>query len=332
MARDPGSVWKPLPEAGAPDGYTKTQMIYHSTGTRGSAAGNWAYFSRGDVLVESTFVVGYSAADPTLQIMDSTDRADANGRANQRGISVETVGTGDEPFTDWQVQELIRLGRWARKVHGILPRIIPSEPEGGFGWHVMFGAPGPWTSSRGKVCPGAVRIQQLKTVIFPAIFAGVFPEEDELSAADVKAITDYIERGVVTRLHHMAARLSGECVIYKLAGADNHVAANLGAWVPLPASAPAAYARLLVARGYARQIVEVPANEFGYLRQVSLAPQSGQVDTGKVVEALLAAIPPAQAEAAAERAEADLAAQAKAFADEWDRRARDGDPATGPVT
>jgi hypothetical protein len=182
MARDPGSTWKPLPEAGAPDGYTKTQMIYHSTGTRGSAAGNWNYFARGDVQVESTFIVGYSPSDPTLQIMDSTDRADANGRANQRGISVETVGTGDEPFTDWQVTELIRLGRWARETHGILPRIIPAEPEAGFGWHVMFGAPGPWTSVPGKVCPGGRRIGQLKTVIFPAVFAGAAPQEDFMAA------------------------------------------------------------------------------------------------------------------------------------------------------
>jgi hypothetical protein len=187
MARDPGSLWRPLPEAGAPDGYTKTQMIYHSTGTRGSAAGNWAYFARGDVLVESTFIVGYGPSDPTLQVMDSTDRADANGRANQRGISVETVGTGDEPFTDWQVRELIRLGRWARETHGILPRIIPSEPEGGFGWHVMFGAPGPWTSVPGKVCPGGRRIGQLKTVIFPAVFAGAAPQEDPFMAALTEA-------------------------------------------------------------------------------------------------------------------------------------------------
>ena len=171
MARDPGSRWSPLPEAGAPDGLAKTQMIFHSTGTMASAAANFRYFSRGDVVVESTFIVGLTPADPTLQIMDSTDRADANGSANGRGISVEVVGDGVGGYTDWQISELIRIGRWARQVHGILPRIIPSETSGGFGWHVMFGAPGPWTSVRGKVCPGNLRIRQLHERVFPGIFA-----------------------------------------------------------------------------------------------------------------------------------------------------------------
>lgn len=182
--RDPGSVWAPLPEAGAPDGYVKTQFIVHSTGSTSTARQiRDNYFAREDVVVESTFIVGKSAADPTLQIMDSSDNADANVAANQRGISVETVGTGNEPFTDWQVQELIRLGRWAAARHPIEKRIIPREPDSGFGWHVMFGAPGPWTTVRGKVCPGDLRIQQLKSTIFPAIF-----QEDDLTDTQAKQL------------------------------------------------------------------------------------------------------------------------------------------------
>lgn len=184
MARDPGSLWKPLPEAGAPDGHIKTQFIYHSTGTMASAAANWNFFNRGDVVVESTFIVGWGPEDPTLQIMDSTDHADANGSANRRGISVEVVGDGVGPYNDWQIRECIRLGRWARETHGISLRIIPSESEGGYGWHVMFGAPGPWTSVRGKVCPGGRRIQQLKDTIYPAIFTGSPMEEDDMPSLD----------------------------------------------------------------------------------------------------------------------------------------------------
>lgn len=182
MARDPGSIWAPLPEAGLPDGLAKSQFVVHSTGTRASAAANRRYFARGDVPVESTFIVGLAPADPTLQVMDSTDRADANGSANGRGISVEVVGLASDPFTDWQISELIRLGRWAREAHALSPRVIPSEAAGGYGWHVMFGAPGPWTSARGKECPGPVRIQQLHERVFPAIF------EEGLSMADVHAI------------------------------------------------------------------------------------------------------------------------------------------------
>lgn len=179
MARDPGSVWRPLPEAGAPDGLAKSQFIVHSTGSLASAAANRNYFARADVAVESTFIVGLGPSDPTLQLMDSTDRADANGSANGRGISVEVVGDGIDGYTDWQRAELIRLGRWARQAHGIPARIIPSESAGGFGWHVMFGAPGPWTTVRGKVCPGGLRIQQLKNDIFPAIFAGTAAQQED---------------------------------------------------------------------------------------------------------------------------------------------------------
>jgi len=187
MARDPGSRWAALPEAGAPDGHTKTQFIVHSTGTRASAAANRNYFARGDVVVESTFIVGLSPADPTLQVMDSTDVADANGSANKRAISVETVGEAGDPFNEWQISELIRLGRWAAATHPIAKRVIPSETASGFGWHVMFGAPGPWTSVRGKECPGPKRIQQLKTTVFPAIFANptaVQAQEDDMPSVD----------------------------------------------------------------------------------------------------------------------------------------------------
>ena len=123
--------------------------------------------------------------------MDSTDNADANISSNQRAISVEVVGTGDEPFTEWQVAEIIRLGRWAAAHHPIERRICPSATASGFGWHVMFGAPGPWTTVRGKVCPGSYRIGQLRSRIFPAIFD---PQEDELPSVEdvVKGVMGYV--------------------------------------------------------------------------------------------------------------------------------------------
>lgn len=192
MARDPGSVWKPLVEAGAPDGHNKTQLIVHSTGTLASAANNWKYFQNANVVVESTFIIGLTSADPTLQIMDSTDRADANGSANNRAISIEVVGDGVGAYTPWQIQELIRIGKWAAATHPIEKRIIPSEAASGFGWHVMFGAPGPWTSVRGKVCPGNARIKQLKEVVFPAIFAP--------GAAHVSS--DYPVRGAIATAYN----------------------------------------------------------------------------------------------------------------------------------
>lgn len=174
MARDPGSLWVPLPEAGRPDGLTKNKFIVHSTGDNASAAAIRRYFERGDVVVESTFIVGWSPDDPTLQIMDSSDNADANAAANDEGISVEVVGDGRSGYNAWQRAELIRLGLWAKSAHPqIRPQIIPSaaQASAGYGWHIMFGAPGPWTRYA-KICPGPFRIAELKADIFPAIFRG----------------------------------------------------------------------------------------------------------------------------------------------------------------
>ncbi|SFL08873.1 peptidoglycan recognition protein family protein [Geodermatophilus ruber] len=199
MARDPGSTWRPLPEAGPPDGHAKTQMIYHSTGSLAPASAIGNYFAQENVAVESTFIVGWGPHDPTLQIMDSTDRADANGSANQRAISVEVVGDGIGPYNEWQIAECVRLGRWARREHAIPPRVIPSEPAGGFGWHVMFGAPGPWTSVRGKICPGPRRIQQLQDTVFPAVFAGTpAPEEDDLTPQQAAQL-DFVFKRIAGR-------------------------------------------------------------------------------------------------------------------------------------
>lgn len=41
MARDPDSTWKPLPEAGAPDGKTKTQVIVRARAPMRTAMRPW---------------------------------------------------------------------------------------------------------------------------------------------------------------------------------------------------------------------------------------------------------------------------------------------------
>lgn len=174
MARDPGSLWSPLAENGQQGDFPKDKFIVHSTGDRGSALAIYNYFNRANIVVESTFVVGLGPEDPTRQLMDSSQLADANMAANKSGISVEVVGTGDDDYTDWQVQEVIRLGTWARGAHAIPPQIIPAPTGAGFGWHVMFGAPGPWTD-RAKVCPGNLRIQRLQEHVFPEIFGHTVP-------------------------------------------------------------------------------------------------------------------------------------------------------------
>jgi hypothetical protein len=171
MARDPGSLWTPLAEWNDQGSFAKDKFIFHSTGDRGSATAIYNYFNRPNVVVESTFVVGLEPSDSTRQLLDSTARADANLSANTTAISAEFVGRAEDPFTDWQVAEAIRLGKWAHAAHDIPKQLIPSPAGAGFGWHIMFGSPGPWTGVA-KECPGKKRIKQLKDTILPAIFDG----------------------------------------------------------------------------------------------------------------------------------------------------------------
>lgn len=188
-SRFPGATYLPLPEHDEQGSYTKTQLIFHSTGTKASAEANKRYFSRRDITVESTFIVNYDGS--CLQVMPASARADANGSANRRAMSVEVVGTADEPFTPDQLKTCIAIAQWACQEHPIERRKIPSESESGIGWHVMFGAPGPWTSVRGKQCPGGRRIVQVVHQIIPAVRPGVQPtkpagpeQEDEMTPQD----------------------------------------------------------------------------------------------------------------------------------------------------
>ena len=129
MARLPGAEWRPLPEAGAPDGYVKTQLIYHSI--VGSAEGAYGYFLNHTSL-ESTFIVKKSGA--TIQLMDSTDRADANSSANRAAISVETEDNGrpdTDPWTPAQVDELERIGIWACQTPPSPPSAVPARTSPG---------------------------------------------------------------------------------------------------------------------------------------------------------------------------------------------------------
>jgi hypothetical protein len=57
-----------------------------------------------------------------------------------------------------------------------------------------------WTPSRGKVCPGAERIHQLKTIVLPAIFSGTAPQEDDLFEDTDRTKLDAIHRQITTAI------------------------------------------------------------------------------------------------------------------------------------
>lgn len=165
MARYPRAAWRPLPEHGAEARNFARLFIVHII--VGSLNGAEAWFRREDVKSESHFGLGEGHEDdPVRQWLDTDEEADTNWDANGISITVETAGTPDEPFTDFQIAELIGMGIWAARTHA-LPAQLADGPRGsGFGWHSMY----PEWNRNSHTCPGAIRIQQLKEIVFPAIF------------------------------------------------------------------------------------------------------------------------------------------------------------------
>lgn len=113
-------------------------------------------------------------------------KAEANGVANSRAISIETadMGTGFPKWdtrsgnavpawTDDQCEAIARIIAWSCDTHDIPCVTIPdSRPERrGVGYH-RLGVPGYvvpggelWSSAQGKVCPGPKRIAQIPGIV-----------------------------------------------------------------------------------------------------------------------------------------------------------------------
>jgi hypothetical protein len=181
----PFAEWRPLPEATSQPPITPRVVIYHTM--VGGLPGTEKHF-RDQTGIESHFGVGGPTDGPDLdgtlwQWMDTDRQADANLNANDFAISIETSDGGDpnRPWSDRQLATLVRLGNWLADHYLIPRRQCPAWDRSGFGWHVMFGAPGPWTPVA-KTCPGPVRIRQLREIVFPAIFADTQLEDDMTDA------------------------------------------------------------------------------------------------------------------------------------------------------
>ena len=184
MAWYPGAEWRRLP--GSEPAIRPRTVIFHTM--VGTLPGTDAYFRSGrSGGIESHFGVGgpwegvqYDGV--VWQWRDTEEQADANADANGFAVSIETSdgGQAERLWTTRQVRALVGLGRWLAATHGVPLRVCRTPTDSGFGWHAMWGAPSPWTPARGKTCPGATRIAQLKSEVLPAIFTGQPPEEDDM--------------------------------------------------------------------------------------------------------------------------------------------------------
>jgi len=158
MAIYPAASWRRLP--GSEPAITARTVIFHTM--VGNLASTDHFFRSGaSGGIEAHFGVG-GPWEPgqldgaTWQWRNTGEQADANLRANDFAVSIETADGGDpgRPWTAAHVESLVRLGRWLTATHGIPRRVCPAWDAGGYGWHTMFGAPGRWTP-RGEELPGA---------------------------------------------------------------------------------------------------------------------------------------------------------------------------------
>lgn len=110
--------------------------------------------------------------------------ADANLHANNFAVSIETAGLGPGRWRRRQLRAIQDLLLWIEEeTNGAVPLEAIRDPYGdGVGYHVQFGAPGPWTPVA-KSCPGPKRIKQFWDVLVPWMRSNP-REEDMLSPKD----------------------------------------------------------------------------------------------------------------------------------------------------
>ena len=130
----------------------------------GNAASLHTYFRDRSGGVESHFHVRRDGV--VEQYRDTDYQADANHLANDFAVSIETQGYGAGEWTPEQLESIKALLDWLNRTHGIPLRKIDRWDGEGVGYHVLFGAPGPWTPVA-KSCPGPDRIRQFDRVLVP---------------------------------------------------------------------------------------------------------------------------------------------------------------------
>lgn len=194
MAWYPGATRMELqPESDSQPAIRPTQFILHSIAAPWTARRMYEYW-RDSTNLDSTFGLGY--AGDLGQYLGTETRADANYKANRRAdgtgaVSIETASNlqHTDPWTDEQVEELIKLGVWLHQKHGIPLRICRSWDDPGYGYHALY----PEWAVSGTACPGAARIRQFKEVVFPGIVAratGTPIEEDDMDAKQAQQLAE----------------------------------------------------------------------------------------------------------------------------------------------
>jgi hypothetical protein len=188
------------PESDQQPAIRPTQFIVHSVVAPWSVQRLFEYWK--STSLESHFGLAY---DGSLgQFIGTQTRADANAGANRRAdgtgaVSIETASNtkASDPWTPEQIEQLIQLGVWLHKTHGIPLRICRTASDPGFGYHRLHRE---WSTS-GTACPGDARVRQFREVVFPGIVAranGTTPPPQEDSMTVTNDDAELIARKVLT--------------------------------------------------------------------------------------------------------------------------------------
>ncbi len=203
MALCPFATHKLLPESATQPHIAARAVVMHSAAGRGSL---YNFFLRSSSL-ESHFWVGEDGR--IEQYIDTARRADANRNANGFAISIETESSpaATEPWNAVQFMAIVRLVRWCCTEHRIPARNIPAWDSSGIGWHVQFGAPGPWTPVS-KSCPGPARIRQMPSLV-AAVAAGgdTPPTTPPTTGGTLMALTDDEQRELLAKVRAIDLRV-----------------------------------------------------------------------------------------------------------------------------
>jgi hypothetical protein len=145
--------------------------ILHTDG--GDSKSLYGYFSSGASKgIESHFHV--PKVGPIEQYRDTAYEADANLKANSfmsgtrrlGYVSIETQGLAKGEWNGHQIDGIKSLLKWLSEAHNFPLTRCKTPTSPGVGYHIMFGAPGPWTPVS-KVCPGPDRVRQFEQVLVP---------------------------------------------------------------------------------------------------------------------------------------------------------------------
>ena len=131
------------------------------------------------------------------QWQDLNYQADANLEGNPYIISIETADNAPQlakdirPWTDAQVEAMVRLIADLCKRYDIPPKLIPDTKPGrrGLAFHAQGIEPRlvdggrKWSLARGKECPGPVRIQQFMNQVIPLVQKKLNPPEEDIMAS-----------------------------------------------------------------------------------------------------------------------------------------------------